>query len=160
MSKSLPGVAGELVRVLSAPRPLTDGSFTVTVALHPASLGQVRATVVTGPDQISVQLTPATAEGADALRLALGDLRSALSASGQQVQVTLSEGPAPAANGGGLSSAPQGGSGGDLPATGRQYPSSSPSTPRSASPPAPEPSRTALALAAPAPSSHLVDIRI
>lgn len=158
-SQSLPGVAGQLVRVLSAPRQVADGGFTVTVALHPSSLGTVRATVVAGPDRVSVQLAPTTAEGADALRLALPDLKSALSSSGQQVQVTLSESSAPAS--GGLASGPQGGGGGHLPATSRQHHSASPSTPRSPSQTAPEPPRTAPPrTAAPAPSSHLVDIRI
>ena len=158
-SQSLPGVAGQLVRVLSAPRQVADGGFTVTVALHPSSLGTVRATVVAGPDRVSVQLAPTTAEGADALRIALPDLKSALSSSGQQVQVTLSESSAPAS--GGLASGPQGGGGGHLPATSRQRHSASPSTPRSPSQTAPEPPRTAPPrTAAPAPSSHLVDIRI
>jgi len=157
-SDSLPGVAGQLVRVLTPQQSLADGSSTVTVALDPPSLGLVKATVVAGVDRLSVQLVTTTAAGAEALRLALPDLKSALVASGQQVQVTVSDGSASTSEG--LSSAPQGG-GGQSAFTSRHPAPSSQSPPRSPSHPASTvPRTTALPRAPTASSSHLVDIRI
>ncbi len=156
---SLPGVAGQLVRVLSTPQPLPDGSTTVTVALDPPSLGVVKATVVAGADRLSVQLVTTTAAGAEALRLALGDLKSVLSTSGQQVQVTVSDGSS--STSGGLSSAPQGGGGRQSPSTSPHHPPASPSPPPPPPHSVPTARRTtALRRATPASSSHLVDIRI
>jgi len=156
-SGSLPGVAGQLVRVLSAPQPLADGSTTVTIALDPPSLGLVKATVVAGADQLSVHLVTTTALGAEALRLALPDLQSVLSAGGHQVHLTVSDGSASTSEG--LSSAPQGG-GGQSPFT-SQHHAPAPPPPRSPSHPTSTVARTtALRRASPPSSSHLVDIRI
>ena len=162
-SNLLPGVAGQLVDVLSAPRQGADGSFVVTVALHPAALGAVRATVIAKGSQVSVQLVPSTAEGADALRLALPDLRSALSSNGQQVQVTVREIPAAssrhAASSRDPSSAGQGGGGHPLATSRHDHPAPVRAS-RPARGPAAQPVSTVPLVAAPAPSPHLVDIRI
>ncbi|MGC8470699.1 MAG: flagellar hook-length control protein FliK [Acidimicrobiales bacterium] len=163
-SNLLPGVAGQLVDVLSAPRQGADGSFVVTVALHPAALGAVRATVIANESQVSVQLVPSTAEGAAALRLALPDLRSALSSNGQQVQVTVREIPAsssknPAASSKNPFSAGQGGGGHPLATSRHDHPAPGRAS-RPARDPAPQPVSTVPLAAAPAPSPHLVDIRI
>ncbi len=156
-SDPLPGVAGQLVDVLSTPRQGADGSFMVTIALHPASLGAVRATVAASENRVSVQLVPSTAEGADALRLVLPDLRSALSSNGQQVQVTVRE--SPTSSSGNLFSARQGG-GGQLPATSRRDHAAAAHVPRPARDPAPGLAPMAPRAAVPAPGPHLVDIRI
>lgn len=90
-STSMPGVAGQLVRVLSAPRPLADGSYEVTVALHPESLGTVQATVSASETQLTVRLVAATAEGSAALRQALPELHEALGAGGHRTSVTIGD---------------------------------------------------------------------
>gem|GEM_PF-4593211 len=119
-TEPLPGVAGQLLRVIAAPRPVGDGSYTVTVDLHPPSLGSVRATVVAGAGQVSVQLVPSTPEGASALRLALPELQSSLSANGQQAQVTLGAVSAGAAAAGGGSPGGASASGGGASGAGSQ----------------------------------------
>ena len=156
-SDPLPGVAGQLVDVLSTPRQGADGSFMVTIALHPASLGAVRATVAASENRVSVQLVPSTAEGADALRLVLPDLRSALSSNGQQVQVTVRE--SPTSSSGNRFFARQGG-GDQLPATSRRDHAAAAHVPRPARDPAPGLAPMAPRAAVPAPGPHLVDIRI
>ena len=157
-SGSLPGVAGQLVRVLAAPQPLADGSTTVTVTLDPPSLGMVKATVVAGTDHLAVQLVTSTAAGAEALRIGLPELKNALSSSGQQVQVTVTDGSPSTSDG--LSSTPQGGGGRQSPSTSPHHPPASP-PPRPPSRPVPTARRTtALRIATSVSSSHLVDIRI
>ncbi|MGH9082042.1 MAG: flagellar hook-length control protein FliK [Acidimicrobiales bacterium] len=88
----MPGVAGQLVRVLSAPRPTPGGTYTVTVSLRPESLGAVTATVTAGQGQVSVRLLATTTDGADAIRVALPQLHQALSAEGQRATVSLAPG--------------------------------------------------------------------
>lgn len=90
--EGMPGVAGQLIQVLSAPRPVANGNYTVTVALHPESLGTVQATVIAGEQQVAVHLVASTGTGADALRLALPALHEALAASGQQATVSVAAG--------------------------------------------------------------------
>lgn len=105
----MPGVAGQLVRVLSAPRPLANGTYTVTVSLHPESLGTVQATVTGSDSRLSVQLVAATSDGAAALRQSLPELREALSANGQQAIVTLSGGGSQGSGTGSLADGTPGG---------------------------------------------------
>ncbi|MGH9109122.1 MAG: flagellar hook-length control protein FliK, partial [Acidimicrobiales bacterium] len=100
----VPGVAGQLVSVLSAPRPTANGTYSVSVALHPESLGTVQATVTAGQDQVTVRLVAATNAGSDAIRSALPQLHEALAASGQRASVSLAGGGA----GGGHSIGQQG----------------------------------------------------
>jgi flagellar hook-length control protein FliK len=85
----VPGVAGQLVDVLSPPRPTAGGTYTVTIALHPDELGEVRATVTAGDDQVTVRLVASTGDGDDALRQALPQLHAGLSAGGQRTTVTV-----------------------------------------------------------------------
>jgi hypothetical protein len=85
----MPGVAGQLVDVLSPPRPTAGGTYTVTIALHPDELGEVRATVTAGEDQVTVRLVAATGDGDDALRQALSQLHADLSIGGQRTTVTV-----------------------------------------------------------------------
>jgi flagellar hook-length control protein FliK len=81
----MPGVAGQLVDVLSPPRATAGGTYTVTIALHPEELGEVRATVTAGEDQVTVRLVAATGDGDDALRQALSQLHADLSVGGRYV---------------------------------------------------------------------------
>lgn len=86
----LPGVAGQLVRVLAPLRPTVDGTSTITVSLHPEALGKVEATVTAGHDSVSVTLTASTSAGADALRQSLSELHDMLQKEGQHTSVSLS----------------------------------------------------------------------
>lgn len=88
----MPGVAGQLVQVLSPPRLLANGTYTVTVTLHPESLGTVQATVTASDARLSVQLVASTNDAADAIRQGLPELHEALSSSGQPATVTVSSG--------------------------------------------------------------------
>jgi len=85
----VPGVAGQLVSVLSPPRPAAGGTYTVTIALHPENLGEVRATVTAGDDQITVRLMATTGDGDDAIRQAMPQLHAGLSIGGQRTTVTV-----------------------------------------------------------------------
>lgn len=87
----LPGVAGQLLEVLSAPRPLPGGSTTLTIALHPPFLGAVEAKVVTTATHVTVQLSTRTPEAESVLRAALPELRASLSSNGQQASVSLGD---------------------------------------------------------------------
>lgn len=87
----LPGVASQLVSVLSPLRTGPGGTQSVTVLLHPAELGDVRATVTVSGDQVTVRLLASTTEGASALRSALPDLHSGLSQDGQRSTVLLGD---------------------------------------------------------------------
>lgn len=109
-------MAGQLVRVLSAPRPLANGTYTVTVSLHPESLGTVQATVTASDARVSVQLVATTSDGALAIRQSLPELHEALAAGGQPATVTVS-------GGGSQGSGVGGRAGGTLPGPG-QDPSS------------------------------------
>lgn len=101
----MPGVAGQLVRVLSAPRPVANGTYTVRISLHPESLGTVQATVTGSDTRLSVQLVASTSDGADALRQSLPELREALSANGPQAAVTVSGGTSQGSQGSGTEQA-------------------------------------------------------
>lgn len=90
-SNQLPGVASQIVSVLSPLRTAPTGTQTVTIVLHPAELGDVRATVIVNNDQVTVRLVASTPEGTSALRSALPDLRSGLSADGQRSTVVLGD---------------------------------------------------------------------
>jgi flagellar hook-length control protein FliK len=91
----MPGVAGQLVQVLSAPRPAPGGSYTVTIALRPEALGEVHATVTANQDQVSVRLVAGTSDGADAIRRSLPELHEALAAEGRRAAVSVSGGGLP-----------------------------------------------------------------
>ncbi|MGH9048049.1 MAG: flagellar hook-length control protein FliK, partial [Acidimicrobiales bacterium] len=107
--EAMPGVAGQLVSVLSPPRPTANGTYTVTVSLHPESLGEVQATVTAGHDQVSVRLVAINPTGAAAIQQALPQLQEALSTAGQRTSITLAGPP----NGGaGQQGSPAGSNGG------------------------------------------------
>ena len=90
-SEPLPGVAGQLLEVLSAPRLSAGGTCTVRVALHPSALGEVRATVSAGRGALSVGLEASTADGLEAIRRSLPELHETLAASGGRAVVSVSE---------------------------------------------------------------------
>jgi flagellar hook-length control protein FliK len=88
---SLPGVASQLVTMLSPLRALPGGGQVVTIGLHPQELGVVRATIVASADQVTVRLDAATDAGRQALRQALPELGQHLSSTGQRAVVVLAD---------------------------------------------------------------------
>lgn len=93
--EQLPGVTSQLVRVLSPPRPVATGTYTLRVSLHPEALGTVQATVTASDARLAVHLVASTSDGELAIRQSLADLHEALSSDGQQTSVTVSGGGSP-----------------------------------------------------------------
>ena len=85
----MPGVAAQLVRVISVPRVTAEGTYTVQVVLHPVELGEVSARITARESGLSVHLVAASDLGTEALQRALPELRTALSAFGTKTTVTL-----------------------------------------------------------------------
>jgi hypothetical protein len=79
------GLAGSISRPLSN----GDGSYTVTVAMHPPELGHLQAVMSLDGDDLQVSITPQGQAGHDALARALHDLRDQLAGGGVNVSVTL-----------------------------------------------------------------------
>lgn len=90
----LPGVSSQLLSILSPPRPSLLGGATVSIALHPESLGEVRVSMTVNDAQTIVHLTATTPEGATALRASADDLRQDLSSDGHQASVFVTDGNA------------------------------------------------------------------
>lgn len=85
----LPGVASQLLNVISPLRQTPAGGQTLTIALHPAGLGEVRVSLTVSEGQTTVRLIASTPEGANAIRGSLGSLESGLSDGRQQAHVFL-----------------------------------------------------------------------
>lgn len=156
-SESLPGVAGQLLSVLSPPRPAANGAYTVTVSLRPESLGEVQATVTAGQDQVAVRLVASTPSGAAAIQQALPQLHEALSQGIQRATVSLAGANSGAAGQQGLAAGTSGGGGAPsyssvAPRLERNVPPSSrPEQPAGTAPPVGFARRT---------GTHLVDVRV
>jgi hypothetical protein len=90
-AERIPGVASQLVSVVSPLRSGVDGTQTLTVALHPADLGDVRVTVTTTDQNVVVRMSAASDAGRDALRQNLPQLQQQLSSDGQQATVVLAD---------------------------------------------------------------------
>jgi flagellar hook-length control protein FliK len=75
----------------SISRPLSDGNgtYTVTVALHPAELGHVQAVMSLGGNDLQVSLTAQTQAGHDALSNTADALRDQLARGGVNVNVNV-----------------------------------------------------------------------
>jgi flagellar hook-length control protein FliK len=75
----------------SISRPLTDGNgtYTVTVALHPPELGHLQAVLSLDGNDLSVSLAAQTQTGHDAMANATEALRNQLARGGVYVNVTL-----------------------------------------------------------------------
>jgi flagellar hook-length control protein FliK len=75
----------------SISRPLTDGNgtYTVTVALHPPELGHVQAVLSLDGNDLSVSLAAQTQTGHDAMANATEALKNQLARGGVNVNVTL-----------------------------------------------------------------------
>ncbi len=91
LAAPLPGVASQLVSVLAPLRPTPAGGHTVTIALEPAGLGEVRATIVSGPNDLVVRLAAATVDGERAVRAALPELQANLTSGGEHATVVLAD---------------------------------------------------------------------
>jgi hypothetical protein len=77
----------------SLSRPLSggNGSYTVSVALHPPELGHVQAVMTLAGNDLQVSITAQTQRGHDALLAAADALKSQLARGGVNVNVTLSD---------------------------------------------------------------------
>ena len=75
----------------SISRPLSEGNgtYSVTVAMHPPELGHIQAVVALEGNDLQVSITPQTAVGHDALRASVDVLKHQLARGGVQVNVTL-----------------------------------------------------------------------
>jgi hypothetical protein len=89
---TLPGVASQLLSVLSPLRSSVVGTQVLSVVLHPEHLGDVRATVASNGDQVVIRLVASTSQGSAALRAALPDLREHLGDSSARTVVFLADG--------------------------------------------------------------------
>jgi flagellar hook-length control protein FliK len=87
----LPGVASQLVSVLAPLRSSATGTQTLTIALHPADLGSVQATLVLANGTLTVRLVASTPAGAAALHASLPDLQHGLEDGGQRSSVLLGD---------------------------------------------------------------------
>lgn len=157
----MPGVVGQLVNVLSPPRPTANVTYTVTVSLRPESLGEVQATVTAGQNQVAVRLVATTPSGAAAIQQALPQLHEALSTGGQRASVTLSGSNSGAPSQFGLTSGASNGGGAPTHSNLAHRPAQGmapaerperPVMPMPAMPNAPRRSRTG--------ATHLVDVRV
>ena len=92
-SVAAPGASALDVEGLSGSisRPLSDGNgtYTVTVALHPPELGHLQAVVSLDGNDLQVSLTAQTQTGHDALANAADALKDQLARGGVNVNVTL-----------------------------------------------------------------------
>jgi flagellar hook-length control protein FliK len=88
-SGELPGVTSQLLSVIAPLRQTPAGGQTLTIALHPAGLGEVRVSMTVTDGQTTVRLIASTPEGANAIRGSLGSLESGLSDGRQQAHVFL-----------------------------------------------------------------------
>jgi len=75
-----------------------NGTYTVTVALHPAELGHVQAVMSLSGNDLQVSLTAQTQVGHDALSNTADALRDQLARGGVNVNVTMRD---PGSQGGG-----------------------------------------------------------
>ena len=67
----------------------SDGSYTINVAMHPSDLGHVQAVISLSGADLHVTITPQTPTGHAALANAVESLKSELSRSGLNVNVSL-----------------------------------------------------------------------
>jgi flagellar hook-length control protein FliK len=82
----------------SISRPLSDGNgtYTVTVALHPPELGHLQAVMSLDGNDLLVSLTAQTQSGHDAMANATEALKNQLARGGVNVNVTLRDPGSPA----------------------------------------------------------------
>ena len=86
---TLPGVASQLVSVIGPLRNGSDGSQSLTIALHPEGLGTVRATLNLDDGQLLIRLAPSSPAGESAIRAALPELHAGLSEDAPRPTVVL-----------------------------------------------------------------------
>jgi hypothetical protein len=87
----LPGIASQLVSVLSPLRVSPGGMQSITLVLHPEALGDVRATVTATGNEVVVRLAASTSAGTEVLRAALPTLHSDLRDVSQRAVVVLTD---------------------------------------------------------------------
>jgi flagellar hook-length control protein FliK len=90
-ANQLPGVASQLLTILSPLRSSPNGSHTLTVALQPDGLGEVKAQVTSVANQLVIRLTTESSAAETVVRNVLPELRNNLSEFGQQTTVLLND---------------------------------------------------------------------
>lgn len=78
-----------LTSVISRPLSEGNGTYTVTLAMHPAELGHVQAVMTLTGSELQVSLTPHTDHGHAALAVAINDLKNELARGGVNVNIDL-----------------------------------------------------------------------
>jgi hypothetical protein len=78
-----------LSSAISRPVSGGDGTYSVTVAMHPAGLGHVQAVMSLTGSELQVSLTPETDHGHAALAGAVNDLKNELARGGVNVNIDL-----------------------------------------------------------------------
>lgn len=91
MPKPLLDIRG-LTSAIVSPLKLGNGTFTVSVMLQPAHLGQVDAVVSLHHNLLEVSITSMTQTGHDAIQASMDALKSELSRDGLNVSVSLHQG--------------------------------------------------------------------
>lgn len=81
-------------------RPLSDGNgtYSVTLAMHPSELGHVQAVMTLSGSELQVALTAHTEHGHAALAVAVNDLKNELSRGGVNVSIDLRQPQAQTSN--------------------------------------------------------------
>jgi len=80
---------GRMAGAISRPFVSGNGIYTVTVAMHPAELGQLQAVMSLDGNNLRVSITPQTRVGHEALVNAVDTLKNELARGGVNVNVTL-----------------------------------------------------------------------
>jgi flagellar hook-length control protein FliK len=78
-----------LSSVISRPLSEGNGTYTVTLAMHPIELGHVQAVMSLTGSELQVSLTPHTDHGHAALGVAINDLKNELGRGGVNVTIDL-----------------------------------------------------------------------
>ncbi|MDA8268264.1 MAG: flagellar hook-length control protein FliK [Actinomycetota bacterium] len=110
--------------VVAPLRGSADGTYQVSLALHPEGLGTVQATVTVAGTALAVHLAADTPEAHRALAASLPQLQEHLASDGGQVSVTLQQGgdPNPRGWSGAGAGSRHAGSGATTPAQGSARP--------------------------------------
>ncbi len=95
----VPSPAAQVVTVVTPLRATADGTYQLSLALHPEGLGTVQATVTVAGASLAVHLATDNPEAHQALSATLPQLRDQLAAGGGQVSVSLRQGGDPSPRG-------------------------------------------------------------
>ena len=82
-------MASQLLRVLNPLRSTPTGAQSISIALEPANLGTVRATVTLDAGQMLIRLAPVSPEAEATIRAALPELHAGLNEAGTPSTLVL-----------------------------------------------------------------------